>query len=86
MSGTCRGARRITPEQAAVLVNGTFRGAAELLAQSGKTPEELRIQVTSPNGTTERAIAVLQRAELSKTFDEATDAALARSRELAAGA
>lgn len=79
-------AKGFTPEQAAVLVNGTFRGAAELLAQSDQTPEELRIQVTSPKGTTERAVAVLQKAELSKTFDEATDAALARSKELAAGA
>ena len=75
-----------TPDQAAVLVNGTFRGAAELLAQSDKTPEQLRIQVTSPKGTTERAVAVLQRADFAKTFDEATDAALARARELAAGA
>lgn len=75
-----------TPEQAAVLVNGTFRGAAELLAQSDKTPEELRIQVTSPKGTTERAVAVLQKADFARTFDEATDAALARAKELAAGA
>ena len=74
-----------TPEQAAVLVNGTFRGAAELLAQSDKTPEQLRIQVTSPHGTTERAVAVLQRAGFSRTFDEATDAALKRAKELAAG-
>jgi pyrroline-5-carboxylate reductase len=74
-----------SPEQAAVLVNGTFRGAAELLAHSDKTPEELRIQVTSPKGTTERAIAVLQGAGLKQTFDEATDAALARAKELAAG-
>ena len=74
-----------TPEQAAVLVNGTFRGASELLAQSDKTPEQLRIQVTSPNGTTERALAVLQHADLSHLFDEATDAALARAKELAAG-
>jgi pyrroline-5-carboxylate reductase len=78
-------AKGFTPEQAAVLVNGTFRGAAELLAQSDKTPEELRIQVTSPKGTTERAVAVLQRANLSATFDEATDAALQRAKELAAG-
>ncbi len=74
-----------TPEQAAVLVNGTFRGAAELLAQSDKTPEQLRIQVTSPKGTTERAVAVLQQADLARTFGEATDAALARAKELAAG-
>jgi pyrroline-5-carboxylate reductase len=75
-----------TAEQAAVLVNGTFRGAAELLAQSDQTPEQLRIQVTSPKGTTERAVAVLQRANLTSIFDEATDAALERAKQLAAGA
>ncbi|WP_269777490.1 pyrroline-5-carboxylate reductase [Mycetocola zhujimingii] len=78
-------AKGFTPEQAAVLVNGTFRGAAELLAQSDKTPEQLRIQVTSPKGTTERAVAVLQKADLKHVFDEATDAALERAKELAAG-
>jgi pyrroline-5-carboxylate reductase len=74
-----------TPEQAAELVNGTFAGAAELLVQSGETPTDLRIQVTSPKGTTERALAVLQEADLSRLFARATDAALARARELAAG-
>ncbi|WP_368497514.1 pyrroline-5-carboxylate reductase [Herbiconiux sp. A18JL235] len=74
-----------TEDQAAVLVNGTFAGATELLVQSGKTPTELRIQVTSPKGTTERAIAVLQEAGLPELFTTATDAALARARELAAG-
>jgi pyrroline-5-carboxylate reductase len=74
------------PEQAATLVNGTFVGATELLRQSGTTPTDLRIQVTSPKGTTERAIAVLQDAGLPALFTEATDAALARARELAAGA
>lgn len=72
-------------EQAAILVNGTFAGAAELLVASGKTPTDLRIQVTSPKGTTERAIAVLQQAGLPALFAEATDAALARAKELAAG-
>lgn len=74
-----------TDEQAAILVNGTFAGAAELLVASGKTPTDLRIQVTSPKGTTERAIAVLQQAGLPALFAEATDAALARAKELAAG-
>ena len=78
-------AKGFTPEQADVLVQGTFRGASELLAQSDKTPEELRIQVTSPKGTTERAVAVLQQAGLSPLFDQATDAALKRAKELAAG-
>ncbi|HWU48112.1 MAG TPA: pyrroline-5-carboxylate reductase [Humibacter sp.] len=72
-----------TPEQAALMVDDTFVGAAELLRQSGRTPSELRRQVTSPNGTTERAIAVLESAGLKQTFDAATDAALARARELA---
>jgi pyrroline-5-carboxylate reductase len=74
-----------TPEQAAELVNGTFIGASRLLEASDETPTELRIQVTSPKGTTERAIAVLQDADLESVFDRATDAALARARELAAG-
>jgi pyrroline-5-carboxylate reductase len=39
--------------------------------------------VTSPKGTTERAIAVMQQADFAGIFDEATDAALARARELA---
>lgn len=74
-----------TPEEAATLVGGTFAGAAELLRRSGETPGELRRQVTSPNGTTERAVAVLEDAGLKGVFDRATDAALARARELAAG-
>jgi pyrroline-5-carboxylate reductase len=79
-------AKGFTPEQAATMVQGTFRGASELLAASADDPAELRRRVTSPKGTTERAIAVLQEADLSSLFDRATDAALARARELAAGA
>ena len=75
-----------TPEQAAVMVQGTFRGASELLAASDDSPMELRRRVTSPKGTTERAIAVFEEAGLKQTFDRATDAALARAREQAAGA
>ena len=78
-------AKGFTPEQAALMVNDTFLGASELLAASGENPAELRRRVTSPKGTTERAIAVLEGAGLSALFDEATDAALARARELAAG-
>lgn len=72
-------------EDAKVLVSETFLGAAELLVYSEKSPEALRKQVTSPNGTTERAIARMSQEDLKKMFIEATDAALARSKELAAG-
>jgi pyrroline-5-carboxylate reductase len=77
-------AKGFTPEEADLMVSQTFLGAAELLVSSDKTAEELRIQVTSPKGTTERAVAVLESAGLERTFTEATDAALARARELAA--
>ncbi|GAA1945207.1 pyrroline-5-carboxylate reductase [Microbacterium aquimaris] len=64
----------------------TFIGAAALLEASDEEPAELRRRVTSPKGTTERAVAVLQDAQLDAVFAEATDAALARAAELAAGA
>ena len=74
-----------TPEQAATMVNGTFLGASMLLEASDASPAELRRQVTSPHGTTERAVQQLEQAGFKHTFDVATDAALARARELAAG-
>lgn len=72
-------------EDASTMVTNTFLGASELLAASDRSPSELRLQVTSPNGTTERAIAELQKADLAEVFDRATAAALARAKELAAG-
>jgi len=72
-------------EQARVMVEQTFRGASELLAVSDVGPAELRRRVTSPKGTTERAIGVLESADLTKLFDRATAAALARAAEMARG-
>ena len=74
-----------TPQEAALMVGETFLGAAELLAASGKTPQELRRQVTSPNGTTMQAIARMEKTDLEGMFTEATEAALARAREIASG-
>lgn len=74
-----------TPEQARVLVQGTFRGAVELLASTGESPEELRRQVTSPKGSTERAIAVFEEADIYDIYVRATNAAIARSQEMARG-
>lgn len=71
---------------ARLMAEQTFIGAAALLDATREDPAELRRRVTSPKGTTERAIAVLQGANLAGIFSEATDAALARARELASGA
>jgi pyrroline-5-carboxylate reductase len=78
-------AKGFSPAQSRLLAEQTFIGAAALLEASQDDPAELRRQVTSPKGTTERAIAVLQDARLDDVFTAATDAALARAKELAAG-
>jgi pyrroline-5-carboxylate reductase len=75
-----------TEAEARLMAERTFIGAAALLEATGEDPAELRRRVTSPKGTTERAIAVLQAAHLDGVFAEATDAALARAKELAQGA
>jgi len=72
-------------ETASLLVSETFLGASELLVSSGKAPAELRRQVTSPNGTTERAIGVLSEGGLAQLFERATRAAVARAKEISAG-
>ena len=72
-------------DEAELLVQETFLGASLLLEASGKTPAELRQQVTSPNGTTMRAIAELEKADLTELFNRATEAALLRAKEIARG-
>src|SRR5690606_11357497 len=72
-------------DDARLMAEQTFIGATALLAASGDDPAELRRRVTSPKGTTERAVAVLQDARLDEVFAKATDAALARAKEMAAG-
>ncbi len=71
--------------EARLMVEQTFLGASELLQASDADPAELRRRVTSPKGTTERAIAVMDEADFGATFDRATAAALARAREMSLG-
>lgn len=74
-----------TESDARLMVEQTFLGASELLASSDADPAELRRRVTSPNGTTMRAIAVMEQADLAGLFDRATAAALARAKEMSLG-
>jgi pyrroline-5-carboxylate reductase len=60
----------------------TIYGAAKLMAESGEAPAELRRKVTSPGGTTEAALNVLNERKLEEAFAEAIRAAEKRSREL----
>jgi pyrroline-5-carboxylate reductase len=71
-------------DQARLLAQQTVIGSAELLRQSGEDPAELRRKVTSPKGTTEQAILVMQEANLGDIYDRALAANVRRSEELAA--
>lgn len=69
---------------ARLLAMQTVYGAASLAAESGEEPGRLREQVTSPNGTTAAALAVLMgENRLRDLVTEAVEAARKRSIELA---
>ena len=61
----------------------TAFGAAKMALESGDNAATLRQKVTSPGGTTERAIHELQDGGLTGLFENAMVAAALRSRELA---
>ncbi|HEX4526328.1 MAG TPA: pyrroline-5-carboxylate reductase [Gaiellaceae bacterium] len=68
------------------LVVQTMFGSALLLRDEGMHPVELREAVTSPGGTTTRAIRELERSGVRAAFLNAISAATERSRELGARA
>jgi pyrroline-5-carboxylate reductase len=75
----------LPPELARQLARQTVIGSAALLAATDEDAAALRIAVTSPKGTTERALAVLRADDAwPKSFAEAIQAATERSRELSA--
>jgi pyrroline-5-carboxylate reductase len=67
------------------LVIQTMLGSAKLLRDTHMHPVELREMVTSPGGTTIRAIRVLEQSGVRAAFLNAIQAAMERSRELARG-
>src|ERR671931_26326 len=75
----------LSREVSTQLVVQTMLGTARLLRDEEIHPVELREQVTSPGGTTIRAIRELERAGVRAAFLNAIQAAMERSRELAAG-
>lgn len=72
-----------THEQSKLMVEGTFLGSTLLLQDQGVDPQELRLAVTSPNGTTEQAIKKFEAAGLETIFDDALMAAINRAEEIA---
>lgn len=72
----------LDPDAARILSLATLEGAIKLMTASQEPPEILRQRVTSPGGTTEAAVDVLDRAQVHQRMVEAILAATGRAREL----
>ncbi len=69
-------------DTARLLTQQTALGAARMAIENDISITELRRQVTSPGGTTEKAIAVLEENQLREVFRKALQAAKLRAEEL----
>jgi pyrroline-5-carboxylate reductase len=67
---------------ARLLVQQTALGAAKIALESSESPEQLRKRVTSPGGTTQRAIETFQQGGFNELVNKALHAARDRSIEM----
>ena len=73
----------LTLEQGAVLARQTLIGVGKTLeAFPEKTPEQLRLEITSPKGSTLAAIETFQNHDFAALVTAAVKAAAARGREI----
>ena len=72
----------LDPSDAAVLTLQTLDGAVKLILERKEPPESLRRKVTSPGGTTEAAIQVLEQNNVRRHIIDAILAAARRAEEL----
>lgn len=72
----------IPAKSARKLAIQTILGAAEMAKRSDLEPAQLKRNVMSPGGTTERAIKIFEEQGLKEMFNLAIEAATERSREL----
>jgi pyrroline-5-carboxylate reductase len=72
----------LDPELSLLLARETVAGAGFMLAEPGADPSSLRKAVSSPNGTTERAIATFDERGLPGIIADGARAAAARAAEI----
>jgi len=72
----------LEPQAAETLTLQTVKGALKLLRERKEPPEELRRKVTSPGGTTEAALKVMESNGVKQNIVAAIVAAANRSKEL----
>jgi pyrroline-5-carboxylate reductase len=73
----------LDPKQARLLTLETAFGAAKMALEGHEEPAQLRRRVTSPGGTTEQAVKVLEEGGLRRLFKNAMQAAGDRARTIA---
>lgn len=73
----------LKPDTARRLTQKTALGAAALASEGNQDPAQLRVNVTSPGGTTERALQAFESGGLRELFATAMEGAKQRSIELA---
>jgi pyrroline-5-carboxylate reductase len=80
-------AQGLPADLAMQLAKATVAGAGALALQSDEAPAQLRVNVTSPNGTTQAALEVLMHESdgFPALLNRAVKAATDRSKELARG-
>ena len=67
------------------IICAMVKGSCDMMLQSGKTPDELIKMVTSPNGTTERAMKVFENEGFSDIIFKAMSDCTDRAAELSSG-
>jgi pyrroline-5-carboxylate reductase len=72
----------LSEETARLLVQQTALGAAKIALESSESPEQLRKRVTSPGGTTQRAIETFEQGDFTELVSKALHAARDRSIEM----
>lgn len=73
----------LDPRQARLLTLETAFGATKMALEGHEEPWQLRHRVTSPGGTTEQAVKVLEEGGIRHLFKNAIQAAVNRAREIA---
>ncbi|MBP5685741.1 MAG: pyrroline-5-carboxylate reductase [Candidatus Methanomethylophilaceae archaeon] len=72
----------LSREQAIKLAAQSMLGAAKMVLETGKHPDQLRDEVCSPGGTTIVGVKILEDLGMRSAMSNAVDGTIARSREM----
>lgn len=73
----------LSRDASTLLASQTMLGAARMVMETEESIEQLRINITSPKGTTEQALLSLESNHIDSLVESAVEACVTRSKELA---